>query len=169
LALDTYAHVYAYCVLLEVPEEASDFDLFACDTKDHILRSGLGHVFPGSDSLYATAVAAYVFFGSTLYFIYQEFKWFTRRRHSFLKKREPANYTVYVSNIPKSYRVDNKLSEYLGTIFSRDEVMETHMALDIPGILFYHDLNAFAFSLRRTIYYVFFINHRRTRKADNTT
>ena len=69
-----------------------------------------------------------------MYFIYTEFTWFTEKRHAFLKKREPENYTVYISNIPKDYCSSEKLHEYFCSIFSSAQVLETHITLDIPQL-----------------------------------
>jgi hypothetical protein len=102
--------------------------------KDYILQSGILHAPSGSNSLYATTVAAYIFFGSAMYFIYTEFRWYTEKRHAFLKKREPENYTVYISNIPPAYRTSQQLYEYICTIFSSDQVLEAHITLDIAQL-----------------------------------
>ena len=102
--------------------------------KDRILQAGLGHVQAGSNSLFATTVAAYIFFGSAMYFIYTEFNWFTEKRHAFLKKKEPQNYTVYISNIPSKYCSSEKLYEYVCKIFSSNQVFKAQIAFDIPQL-----------------------------------
>lgn len=87
-------------------------NLYGCDDEldecksisDNIEKIGLGHTRQGSLSLLATTVAAYIMFGSAMYFIYYEFEWFTAARHKFLTQPRPDNYSVYVGHIPKKYR-----------------------------------------------------------------
>ncbi len=71
---------------------------------DGLEKIGMAHVRQGSSSLVAVTVAAYVMFGSALWLIYNEFKWFTSTRHKFLAKSRPDNYTVYVAHIPQRYK-----------------------------------------------------------------
>ena len=87
-------------------------NLYGCDDQidvcnsiiDGIERIGLGNLSQGSLSLLATTIAAYVIFGSTMYFVYHEFEWFTKARHKFLTMPRPENYSVYVAHIPKKFR-----------------------------------------------------------------
>jgi len=98
---------------------------------DRIAKIGLGNVSQGSYSLLASTVAAYVIFGSTIYFIYQEFEWFTTARHKFLCKPRPDNYTVFVAHIPKKYQSDIALQEYFKSIFHQKDVLEASIARDL--------------------------------------
>ena len=91
--------------LIPVNLYSCDNELDECNTiVDSIERVGLGHASQGSWSIMATTVAAYVMFGSTMYFIYNEFEWFTAARHKFLAMPRPDNYSVYVGHIPKQVR-----------------------------------------------------------------
>jgi len=101
---------------------------------DKVEMIALSHVSAGSPSLLATTVAAYIIFGSAMYFIFQEFKWFTAKRHEFCSKPRPDNYTLYIANIPEEYRSDVKLLEYFRSIFSKEAVLEAKVALAIPNL-----------------------------------
>jgi hypothetical protein len=100
---------------------------------DNIERIGLGNLSQGNLSLLATTFAAYVIFGSTLYFIYNEFEWFTEARHKFLTVPRPDNYSIYVAHIPKEFRGDAALWGYFCTVFD-SEVLEASVGLDLYGL-----------------------------------
>ena len=117
-------------------------NLYGCDSLidecssivDGIERIGLGNLSLNSYSLLATTVAAYVMFGSTMYFIYNEFEWFTSARHKFLIIPRPDNYSVYVAHIPKRYRGDVALLEYFRSVFDEEDVLEAKIALDLHSL-----------------------------------
>jgi Late exocytosis, associated with Golgi transport len=60
----------------------------------------------------ATVVAAYIFFGYTMYTIIVEFQWFIGQRHKWLKQFNARNYTILVRNIPSILRSDAVLKEH---------------------------------------------------------
>ncbi len=98
---------------------------------DGVERIGLGHLSQGSKSLLATTISAYVIFGAAMYFIYQEFSWFTAARHTFLTLPRVDNYSVYVKHIPKEFRGDAALLAYFQEVFTPEEVLEAKVALDL--------------------------------------
>eukprot|EP00551_Chaetoceros_affinis_P006458 CAMPEP_0203685338 /NCGR_PEP_ID=MMETSP0090-20130426/48496_1 /ASSEMBLY_ACC=CAM_ASM_001088 /TAXON_ID=426623 /ORGANISM="Chaetoceros affinis, Strain CCMP159" /LENGTH=1259 /DNA_ID=CAMNT_0050554529 /DNA_START=115 /DNA_END=3894 /DNA_ORIENTATION=- len=98
---------------------------------DRVEKIGLGHLSQNSMSLIATTFAAYTIFGSTMYFIYNEFEWFTAARHKFLSLPRPENYSVYVAHIPKRFRGDAALLEYFKGVFDKDVVLQANIALDL--------------------------------------
>ena len=91
-----------------------------------------GYIPPGSNIFIATVIATYIHFGSMMYLLLKEFKWFTENRHKYLSSLEPRSYTVYVSHIPAEYRSSAKLLEYFRSCFSYDAVIEAQVALKIP-------------------------------------
>lgn len=101
---------------------------------DGVEKIALGHVSPGEANIWATTVAAYIIFGSAMYFIFQEFEWFTEYRHKFCTQPRPDNYSVYVAHIPEEYRSDGKLLNYFRTIFTKDAVLEASVAMDISNL-----------------------------------
>ena len=101
---------------------------------DKVQQLSLGHVSQGGNNVWATTFAAYVIFGSAMYLIFHEFKWFTEYRHKFCIKPQPENYTVYVAHIPEEYRSDAKLLEYFRTIFSEEDVLEARIALNLTNL-----------------------------------
>mmetsp|Transcript_1346 Transcript_1346/g.2434 ORF Transcript_1346/g.2434 Transcript_1346/m.2434 type:complete len:887 (+) Transcript_1346:264-2924(+) len=101
---------------------------------DRVEKIALSHVSPGEENIWATTVAAYIIFGSAMYFIFQEFEWFTEYRHKFCTQPRPDNYTVYVSHIPEEYRSDGKLLHYFRSIFTKDAVLEASVAMDISNL-----------------------------------
>lgn len=42
----------------------------------------------------ATVICSYIFFLTCMYIIYREFSWFLSRRHDYLCRNTPDNYTV---------------------------------------------------------------------------
>jgi hypothetical protein len=101
---------------------------------DPLARVTVGYIPPRSPRFIATVIAAYIHFGSIMYFLLQEFKWFTYHRHAYLMATEPRNYTVYVSHIPSEYRSSSKLLDYFRSCFSPDAVLEAQVALNIPKL-----------------------------------
>lgn len=104
------------------------------DILDGVERIGLGNLSNGSLSFLATTVAAYIMFGSTMYFIYYEFQWFTGARHKFLSQPRPDNYSVYVAHIPPRFRGDIALLHYFKEVFDPEDVLEAKIALDIYNL-----------------------------------
>jgi hypothetical protein len=121
--------------LIPVNLYGCDIETDECNSiRDRVELIGLGNLSQGSWSLLATTCAAYVMSLSTMYFIYNEFKWFTAARHKFLTMPRPDNYSVYVAHIPQKYRGDAALLEYFRSIFDNDDVLEASIALDIFGL-----------------------------------
>lgn len=104
------------------------------DITDRVLQISLSHVSEGSPNVYATTVAAYIIFGSAMYFIFHEFEWFTQHRHKFCTQPRPENYTAYVEHIPREYRSDARLLEYFQTIFSKERVLDAKVAVGIEQL-----------------------------------
>ena len=87
---------------------------------DRIAKISVGNIPSGSTRFLGTVVAAYIFFGFTMYFIILEFRWFTKHRHHFLKTFSPRNYSIYVQNIPIEYRSSGDLLHFFRRIFATD-------------------------------------------------
>ena len=102
--------------------------------KDGVNRASLGNISARNPSLIATTLAAYILFGKAMWYIFREFRWFTKYRHKFCTRPRPDNYTVYVGHIPKMYRSDVALLEYFRSVFSHDDVLEAKIALDIHNL-----------------------------------
>lgn len=107
---------------------------YCYDITDPVEKIALGHTSPGSANLWATTVAAYIIFGAAMYFIFEEFAWFTQFRHKFLTQVRPDNYTVFVSHIPPEFRADAKLKLYFQKIFGRDSVLDARLVRDISTL-----------------------------------
>ena len=86
----------------------------------------------GNKRLLGTVIGAYILFGCTMYLILKELEWFTQMRHQFLQQRISRNYGVYVSGIPEEYRSSHTLLDYFRDCFSKEGVLEAHVAMDIP-------------------------------------
>jgi hypothetical protein len=107
---------------------------FCYDLTDPVEKIALGHLSPGSHNVWATTIAAYVMFGAAMYFIFEEFEWFTEFRHKFLTQLRPDNYTVFVSHIPEEYRSDLKLKMYFQKIFGDESVVDARLGRDIKAL-----------------------------------
>jgi hypothetical protein len=80
-----------------------------------------------------TVIAAYITYGYAMYLITKECEWYTALRHRFLSKREPRNYAVYVSGIPKDERSSRELEHYFQKCCI-NEVLEAHIARETPEL-----------------------------------
>jgi hypothetical protein len=49
-------------------------------------------------------------------------------------QKKPRNYSVYVSGIPEEYRSSYALKEYFRQCFSKEGVLEAHVAMEIPDL-----------------------------------
>jgi hypothetical protein len=101
---------------------------------DRIVEVSIAHVPASSPRLVATALAAWIVFGYTMYLILQEFEWFIDKRHKFLAKPRPQNYTVYVRNIPIEYRTDSGLEDFFRQCFQYESVLEANVRLRTPNL-----------------------------------
>uniref|UniRef100_A0A7S4JEF4 CSC1/OSCA1-like 7TM region domain-containing protein n=1 Tax=Odontella aurita TaxID=265563 RepID=A0A7S4JEF4_9STRA len=94
----------------------------------------LSNVPDESKALMAATVAAYVSFGAAMFLLYREFAWFTERKHRFMSRPRPDNYTVYVAGIPLDLQSDDALLDYFRQVFSYDAVVDARVAIDIPTL-----------------------------------
>lgn len=109
-----------------------------CENADEapsaLVRISTSYLPPGSNRFIATVIAAYVIFLFTFHLILKEFEWYTNFRHKFLKQKTPRNYAVYVTGIPDEYRSSFALKEYFRQCFSKEGVLEAHVAMAIPEL-----------------------------------
>jgi len=104
---------------------------------DPVLEVSLSNLPQGSNFIYATTIAAYIFFGSAMYLIAQDFDWFTTLRHKFLSQRRVQNYTIYLSGLPKELQSNHAIREYFTHCFShhdKDIVTDVQLAVKIPKL-----------------------------------
>ncbi len=104
---------------------------------DPILEVSLSNLPQGSSSIYATTIAAYIFFGSAMYLIAKDFDWFTTLRHEFLAQRRVQNYTIYLSGLPKEMQSNHAIRRYFTQCFSHhdsDIVADVQLAVKIPKL-----------------------------------
>lgn len=131
---------------------------------DRIVQVSVSHVPAGNPRLIATAFGAWIIFGYTMILILREFKWFTSKRHRFLSKPMPRNYTVYVSGIPSEYRSSSELLAFFRRSFSYDSVLEAHVALEIPNVC---ELNTATVLFLVSLFYCYFTPFTHTCYATN--
>ena len=74
----------------------------------------------GSRRFAATILAAYFFFGYTMYSIQKDFLWFIEKRHAWMKRFKVRNYTILISNIPEALRSDQLLKEHFQRLCGQD-------------------------------------------------
>lgn len=100
------------------------------DIDDPVVEISIAHVPSGSWQHFLAVVAAsYVFFGYAMYLVWQEFAWYTRMRHEFLRHELPRNYAVLIRNIPEIYRNNMALEQFMSSCFSVDAVLEARVAV----------------------------------------
>eukprot|EP00986_Skeletonema_menzelii_P009241 scaffold4151_cov137-Skeletonema_menzelii.AAC.13 len=107
------------------------------DVPDPVMEVSLSNLPQGSNSIYATTLAAYTFFGSAMYLIAKDFDWFTTLRHKFLSQRRVQNYTIYLSGLPKEMQSNHAIREYFTHCFSHhdsDIVADVQLAVKIPKL-----------------------------------
>eukprot|EP00984_Skeletonema_dohrnii_P035830 scaffold36069_cov150-Skeletonema_dohrnii-CCMP3373.AAC.3 len=104
---------------------------------DPVMEVSLSNLSQGSNSIYATTIAAYIFFGSAMYLIANDFSWFISLRHKFLSQRRVQNYTIYLSGLPKELQSNHAIREYFTHCFSHhdsDIVADVQLAVKIPKL-----------------------------------
>jgi hypothetical protein len=84
---------------------------------DDVKEVSVNTMRPGDTRFVATVVASYIFFGYTLYTIFNEFQWFITQRHLWLRQFNQRNYTVLVRNIPEGMRSDEALMKHFQTLY----------------------------------------------------
>lgn len=87
---------------------------------DNIVEITVTNCPPGSPRFMATVLAAYVFFGFTMYTLLKEFEWFTKHRHFFLSRYAPRNYSVFIRHIPPEYQSSGNLLHFFRQLFSKE-------------------------------------------------
>ena len=127
--------MFCGCFLMPVYASAHEME----ETKnvtDSIVELTTAHVGPGSPRLVATALAAYVFFGYTIYLILTELEqWFIPMRHKFLMKVQPRNYAVFVRNIPPEYQTNRALEHFFSRCLGVDSShIEAHIGLTTKNL-----------------------------------
>ena len=104
---------------------------------DPVMEVSLSNLPQGSNAIYATTISAYIFFGSAMYLIAQDFDWFTTLRHQFLSQRRVQNYTIYLSGLPKELQSNHAIREYFTHCFSHHDsniVVDVQLAVKIPKL-----------------------------------
>ena len=104
------------------------------DIGDNVVKTTIAHVPSESPRLVATALASYIFFGFIMYTILEEFNWYIRIRHRFLKKPLPRHFTIFVRNIPHQYKDNQRLQNFFGGCFGEDSIVEARCPLVIPNL-----------------------------------
>jgi hypothetical protein len=75
----------------------------------------------GSPRFAATVLAAYIFFGYTMYSILKDFRWFIALRHDWLRRFNCRNYTILIRNIPEELRSDLLLKKHFQELYGVDK------------------------------------------------
>ena len=105
---------------------------------NHVLDSmytlSLSNLGEGSKGTMATTFSAYTLFGAAMYFIAQDFEWFTAHRHEFLSRKCAQNCTVFLSGLPSDMQTNKALRKFFQKCFSHDAVAEVHVALTISEL-----------------------------------
>ena len=121
--------VYFTAPSFEVESDDDDDDggVFVAADNDPVAKLTTGRVGPGSPRLIATALAAYFFFGCSMYLIFKELEdWYIPLRHKFLMlPGRDRNYTIFVRNIPPQYQSNAALSYFFSkclNIFESEDI-----------------------------------------------
>lgn len=125
-----------FCAIFLMPLYAtSPWTEETATVTDKIVKLTTGNVGPGSPRLIATAVAAYIVFGSSMYLILKEFEWFTTHRHRFMMRPVPRNHAVFVRNIPDMYKSNRGLHYFFEKSLGGDAaVLETNIAVKTTNL-----------------------------------
>ena len=101
---------------------------------DKIVETTIAHVPEQSPKLVGTAIAAYFVFGYLMHLMLQEFEWFTEKRHKYLQKPMPRNYTVFVRNIPPEYRSSKALEHFFESCFAGKDVYQAAITIQTANL-----------------------------------
>lgn len=102
--------------------------------EDWVTKISATYVPASNGRLIATAVASWIVFCFAIHLLLKEFEWFTAKRHLYLSKTLPRNYTIYIAHICDELRSSAGLMNYFKECFGDDSVLEAHVALDIPKL-----------------------------------
>jgi hypothetical protein len=83
----------------------------------------------GSPRFAATVLAAYIFFGYTMYSILKDFRWFIALRHDWLRLFNCRNYTILIRNIPEELRSDMLLKKHFQGLYGKDRGKNCHFVV----------------------------------------
>jgi hypothetical protein len=73
-------------------------------------------------------LAAYIFFGYTMFSILKDFRWFIALRHDWLRLFNCRNYTILIRNIPEELRSDNLLTKHFQGLYGKDRGKNCQLA-----------------------------------------
>jgi Cytosolic domain of 10TM putative phosphate transporter len=82
----------------------------------------------------ASVIAAYIFFGYTMYSILKDFRWFIAKHHGWLQRFCARNYTILVRNLPDELRTDSALKKHFEGICGAGRVLEANVCLHITHL-----------------------------------
>ena len=95
---------------------------------DPVKVVSLSNLAQGNSGAIATTFAAYTLFGAAMYFVVQDFQWFTAHRHRVLSEARVQNYSIYLAGLPPNMQTNKSLQEYFRSVF-RDDDINVHVAL----------------------------------------
>ena len=101
---------------------------------DSMYTLSLSNLGEGSNGTVATTFSAYTLFGAAMYFIAQDFEWFTAHRHEFLSRKCAQNCTVFLSGLPPDMQTNKAVRNFFQKCFAHDAVAEVHVALTISEL-----------------------------------
>jgi hypothetical protein len=99
------------------------------DSMDSLSLSNIPN---GSNSAIVTTIASYILFGAAMFLIVRDIEWFQEHRRDFLSKKQPENYSIYMSGLPMEYQSDAALKKHFTQ--QKSNVVEARVALVIPNL-----------------------------------
>ena len=125
--------IYFTAPSFEVESGDDGDDAIVAGDNDPVAKLTTSRLGPGSPRLVATAVAAYLFFGCSMYLIFKELEdWYIPLRHKFLMlPGRDRNYAIFVRNVPPQYQSNAALSYFFSKCLNiyQSEDIRAHVGM----------------------------------------
>uniref|UniRef100_A0A7S3DP34 CSC1/OSCA1-like cytosolic domain-containing protein n=1 Tax=Entomoneis paludosa TaxID=265537 RepID=A0A7S3DP34_9STRA len=102
---------------------------------DQMIQGTVAKVPSGSSRLYATVIAAYIFFGHAMFAISKELSYYIEMRHKYLRLPLPQHFSIFVRNIPREFQETGRLAAYFrGSVTGDDAILEATLPMKTPQL-----------------------------------
>jgi calcium permeable stress-gated cation channel len=99
---------------------------------DNLDKMSIANMNRGDPGMYGTVVASYIFYGYAMYLLSHEFHWYISKRHQYMSRLSPENYTVFVGGIPFRLRSQKALHNFFEDLFH--DVLDVNIALRVEEL-----------------------------------
>lgn len=118
--------------LIPVYRTTPDGELNA-EVTDGLDKLSVGNVNAHDPRMAGTVLVSYILCFAAMYWLYKDLMWYIDKRHDYMSRTMPQNYTIFVDNIPPDLRSKATLGAYFKS-FLHDAVLEINFVLDCKDL-----------------------------------